>query len=139
MALFNDEAALEFLLEVARNYQDRGMMKWNGFYLSDHTAIMEKDGKRRSKINRAKEELSQKKIDQIIQKAYTQSRRVSIQLADLDSENHYFDDLIGRIIGQGDQGIYLQIDDSVLLISVENIRNIELLGTDKILDQEVLR
>ena len=26
-----------------REYQDRGMMKWQGFYLSEHTTAMEAD------------------------------------------------------------------------------------------------
>lgn len=139
MALYTDEGALEFFLEISRQYQDRGMMKWNGFYLSDHTAVMEKDGKKRSKINLPKEELTSAEIDNRIQKAYTQFRRVAIQLADLDPENHYYDDLIGKIAGQGEQGIYLQLEETVLLIDVASIRNIEILGTDKILDKEVLR
>lgn len=29
--------------EEIRLYQDRGMMKWQGFYLSEHTTAMEAD------------------------------------------------------------------------------------------------
>lgn len=29
--------------EDIRNYQDRGMMKWQGFFLSEHTSAMTKD------------------------------------------------------------------------------------------------
>ena len=33
--------------EFFRTYQDRGMKKWAGFYLSDHTAKINRDKKRR--------------------------------------------------------------------------------------------
>lgn len=29
--------------EEVRAYRDRGMMKWQGFYLSEHTSEMKKD------------------------------------------------------------------------------------------------
>lgn len=29
--------------EEVRNYQDRGMMKWTGFFLSEHTSEMKKE------------------------------------------------------------------------------------------------
>lgn len=29
--------------EEIRHYQDRGMMKWQGFFLSEHTAEMRRD------------------------------------------------------------------------------------------------
>lgn len=30
--------------EEIRNYHDRSMMKWQGFFLSEHTTEMKKDG-----------------------------------------------------------------------------------------------
>lgn len=30
-----------------REYHDRGMMKWQGFYLSEHTSAMKKDRDRK--------------------------------------------------------------------------------------------
>ncbi|GFH41244.1 hypothetical protein [Pseudolactococcus insecticola] len=31
--------------QEVREYHDRGMLKWQGFYLSEHTAAMEEDEK----------------------------------------------------------------------------------------------
>ena len=36
--------------EFFRTYQDRGMKKWAGFYLSDYTAKINKDKKRRNTV-----------------------------------------------------------------------------------------
>lgn len=36
--------------EFFRTYQDRGMKKWAGFYLSDHTAKINQEQRRRDKV-----------------------------------------------------------------------------------------
>lgn len=46
MSRYNPKIRDEFLA----NYQDRGMMKWNGYYLSDHTAIRTRDRRHRNSI-----------------------------------------------------------------------------------------
>lgn len=33
--------------EEVREYRDRGMMKWQGFYLSEHTAAIEEEKKKK--------------------------------------------------------------------------------------------
>lgn len=132
--MYDDKEALLFLLEAKRTYQDRGMMKWTGFYLSDHTATLEKDGKRRSKINPQKIMMSAEEIDLVIQTAYTQFKRVAIQLEELDAENHYYDDIVGLIQGQNDLGIYIDSNDQIITVNVADIRNIEILAPKKILN-----
>lgn len=36
------------------HYQDRGMKKWAGFFLSDHTAMINKETRQKSVPNRAR-------------------------------------------------------------------------------------
>ena len=39
-----DRSYLPF--QAARDYQDRGMMKWMGFFLSEHTTSLDEDRNR---------------------------------------------------------------------------------------------
>lgn len=131
---YSDEIAQEFFLEIKRTYSDRKMMKWNGFYLSDETAEIEKDRKKREKINHPKVKMTPEAIDLMIRKSFIQNFRIAIQMDELDRENHFYDDLIGIVVGQNELGIYLEQDDHELVnIDVEQIRNIEQLLPNKIL------
>lgn len=133
--MLDDETAKEYFMEIMRTYKDRAMMKWNGFYLSDETEILEKDRKKRAKVNKPKAKLDIFEIDKLVQMSLIQKRRIAIQLDALDSENHYFDDLVGRIIGHGELGIYLEQDDTqIAMIELDQIRNIEILIPKKILN-----
>ena len=42
-ALYMSEAFDKKVTEFFRTYQDRGMKKWQGFFLSDHTSTLRKD------------------------------------------------------------------------------------------------
>ena len=49
--IYDDDSAEKLFMEAKQVYQDRGMMKWIGFYLSDHTAVLNKESKVRNHIN----------------------------------------------------------------------------------------
>ena len=50
--IYDDESAEKLFLEAKSVYEDRGMLKWlTGFFLSDHTAAMQKDVAERSRVN----------------------------------------------------------------------------------------
>lgn len=135
MYQYSDEEAARFCLEIKNSWIDRGMMKWNGMYLSDHTNQMKNDSKRRGKVNQAKLLQSQSEIDTLLIAAYTKNKRVAIQIEELDPEGHYFDDIIGKVAGYSGLTIYITSDDDQSLATVnrESIRNIELLDPNKIL------
>ena len=72
--------------EFFRTYQDRGMKKWAGFYLSDHTAKINLDKKRRETVYVKKKTMSQKDIRAMLLKSFGEHRKVSVQLKDLSVE-----------------------------------------------------
>lgn len=136
--IYDEESAEQLFMEAKRVYQDRGMMKWIGFYLSDHTAVLNKESKARNTINPEKGQMSLEEVGKIMQQAYLQNKRVSIQLEALDAEGNYLDDLVGRIAGQKEEQIYLNEEERGMLhLTIEQIHHIELLGPKKILTEKI--
>ncbi|MEO1771710.1 hypothetical protein [Candidatus Enterococcus ferrettii] len=135
--MYDDETAMELFLEAKQNYQDRGMIKWIGFYLSDHTALLNKDNQQRYKENLQKSQQTLEEIGLLLQQSYTQNKRIALQLEALDSERKYYDDLVGRVIGQKEQLIYLATDEEDMIhLEIEQIRHVRLLGANKILTKD---
>lgn len=119
--IYDDESAVKLFLEAKKVYEDRGMLKWIGFYLSDQTAAINKDVKERSKMNKQKEQLDGEEIERILNEARIKNRPVAIQLNNLNSDAHYADDVTGMIRGYDSLGIY--IDSKRVLY--DEIRNVE--------------
>lgn len=100
-------------------YHDRGMMKWNGFYLSDHTTKINRLKKQQQEIESRKHsiQMSQAEIYQVINKAIVKQLRVIVELNTRDLDNHLSEKIVGPI-----NGYYrdrLLIDDK--LVSLEDI------------------
>lgn len=108
--IYDDESAEKLFLEAKSVYEDRGMLKWmTGFFLSDHTAAMQKDVAERSRVNEQKPQMYPHEIQHVLEHARLKRRPVAIQLEQLDMEGKYLDDVIGMIKGFDELGIY--IDD----------------------------
>ena len=102
-----------------KNYHDRGMKKWGGFFLSDHRVAINKDDKGRGRLYAKKSEMTQEEISEILLKGYSEHYQVSLQLKDLDVEGHYKADVVGFVKGWAGQELI--IDDQ--LIEMDNINH----------------
>ncbi|MBL1229009.1 hypothetical protein IW492_07150 [Enterococcus sp. BWB1-3] len=105
-----------------REYQDRGIQKWQGMYLSEHTAEMEKEQKREQRVILPKKAMSENEIQELLAFAYQNQQIVAIQLEMKDLENNYFSDITGIIKGFDELGFF--VDDTK--VHYDEIRNIEL-------------
>lgn len=90
-----------------RNYQDRKMAKWLGFYLSEHTAEMSKEDAEREKIWPRKAAMEEAEVAKILEQAFNQQQKIILQLAELNLEGHPLPDIVATVEGIGEQGIYL--------------------------------
>lgn len=72
-------------------YQDRGMKKWAGFFLSEHTAEQEKIQKWLAHINSPKLQMSEQEIGEVLQVARLKNKSVAIQIEAIDNEGNYYD------------------------------------------------
>lgn len=100
-------------------YQDRGMKKWAGFFLSEHTAEQEKIQKGLAHTNSPKPQMSDQEIGEVLQMARIKNKSVAI-----DNEGNYYDDIVGSLKGADSLGIYVG-NEKV------QIRNIEIFNQTK--------
>lgn len=136
--IYDDDSAKQLFMEAKRVYEDRGMMKWIGFYLSDHTAVLNKEATARNRINKEKAQMTMEEIGETLQQGYLQNKRLAIQLEALDSEGNYLDDLVGKIVGQKGEQIYLDEEErGVLHLTIEQIHHVALLTPRKILSENI--
>lgn len=108
-------------------YHDRGMKKWAGFYLSDHTAKINNTNKERYKNNERKEQQTLEEIGFLLNESILKTKRVAVQLEAVNEENKYYDDIVGAVSGYDELGIY--IDNQK--VHYDEIRNIEIIDIEK--------
>jgi len=82
-----------------RNYQDRGMVKWAGFYLSEHTSSMEKEQTKRRNPEVLKQEMSEDEIENVLSFALLKNQFVSIQLLEIEQGVFKGKTITGKIVG----------------------------------------
>lgn len=87
------------LNDFFRTYHDRGMVKWGGFFLSDHKMKINQDNKQRQVVYHKKSEMSPEEISALLLKSFSEHRQVSIQLKDLDENGNLALDVIGFVQG----------------------------------------
>ena len=87
------------------DYYDRGMVKWQGYFLSDHTEDVDKYSKKWA-INRERQdqaEMSQEAISQYLMRAFDQRFPVTIQLRNHTASGLASPFYHGKVMGfQGD-------------------------------------
>ncbi|WP_086348979.1 hypothetical protein [Candidatus Enterococcus clewellii] len=104
------------------DYVDRGIMKWQGMYLSEHTAEMEKEQQEEEHVIVPKEKMSEYDIQQVLASAYESQLLIAIQLEMKDTDNNYFEDVTGKLMGFDELGIL--VDGKLVLY--EEIRHVAL-------------
>lgn len=111
-------------------YPDRGMKKWMGWLLSDHSAYLANQARLEQAIP-AKPEMAQADIDRLLQAAWEHGRVVSLQLF-AQFDNTYLPDATGAIVGYTAGIIYLQRRDGVIqAVDFNDIRHAEPINQEK--------
>lgn len=111
-------------------YPDRGMAKWLGWILSDHSAYMEQEAIKERPIL-AKKEMTAEEVEAVLQQAWLHTRPISVQL-NIEFNQHYQADIRGMMVGFADGQIYLQDQEGVEnSVQVDLIRHVELLEVQK--------
>lgn len=104
------------------HYQDRGMRKWAGFFLSDHTAMINKETRQKSVPDRA--EMSREECGKVLGAAFGNQQLVAVQLKEVDENGDRPEEIVGFVRGYaedkvviGDKAIALDDLRCVLLLS----------------------
>ena len=103
-----------------KNYQDRGMKKWQGFMLSDHIATLNRDKEEKSKVYTEKETMSEIEISQVLLQAFANNKVVSVQLKEKTLDKKIQPDIVGLVKGY-DQDKIIIGDNKIELSNINHI------------------
>ncbi|OCM02398.1 hypothetical protein [Streptococcus agalactiae] len=116
-----DRSYLPF--QAARDYQDRGMMKWMGFFLSEHNTSLEDD---RLRIDMTSNLTDMEKLV-LIGQLYASQLQGMFVMKGKNVRNTYF----GRVTEISSQEITIKTADKYQLLQVKDILSINMTeGTD---------
>ena len=104
-----------------KNYQDRGMKKWQGFMLSDHIAALNKDKENNAKVYTEKDTMSEEAISQALLQAFANNKVVSVQLKEKTLDKKIQPDIVGLVKGYDEDKIIIG-DTEVELSNINNIQ-----------------
>lgn len=107
------------------DYQDRGMTKWQGFYLSDHTVAVKKQKYKLKNVPKEKKPQPVSLIKQRLYYAFKNNYAVIIQLNELNRERKPIE-LSNKVKFLDDEVVKLLKKEPIPL---ETIRNVSL-GTN---------
>lgn len=113
--------------EFFKYYQDRGMKKWGGFHLSEHTASIKQEKKEKQVIILPKCRMTTDEIEQLLALSLKKNKCIAIQKEEVDINGHYQTDVVGQIKGQSSAGIFIEEE----LIEYDSIRHVEIVETSK--------
>ena len=103
-----------------KNYQDRGMKKWQGFMLSDHIAAINRDKEEKAKVYSEKDAMSEIEIGQVLLQAYANNKVVSVQLKEKTLDKKIQPDIVGLVKGYNKDKIVIG-DTELELTEINNI------------------
>lgn len=109
-------------------YTDRGIVKWLGMMLSDHSEALKKESRKNQFFDiQAKPEMTEEEVSNVLYHAFVKKYPVVIQ-ANIIKEGYYYKDVACKISGYAEDKIYLLLKDGrTLTCSLPEIRNIELM------------
>ncbi|TFI66632.1 hypothetical protein CKN82_11065 [Carnobacterium divergens] len=102
-------------------YKDRGVVKWQGMFLSEHNSSMDQIQKELKHTVPKKEQMSFEEISEVLNAAVVNNKSISIQLESVDENNNYFNDIVGKLQGHDELGLWV----SGTKVNYDEIRNVE--------------
>jgi hypothetical protein len=105
-------------MSMLHPYEDRKKLKWAGFQLSEHTAMLAEQ-KQQPNIE-AKPQMTLSEINECLQQAQIKKRPLAVQLNQI-VDGTYLPDIEGYFTGSSEEGIYID----QILIPLEEIRHIK--------------
>lgn len=111
-----DRSYLPF--QAARDYQDRGMMKWMGFFLSEHTTSLDDN---RNRIDMTSDLTDIKKLV-LIGQLFASELQGMFVMKGKNVRNTYF----GRVTEISPQEITIKTADKYQLLQVKDILSINM-------------
>ena len=106
--------------QSARDFQDRGMAKWAGFFLSEHSTALAKKELDMSQLT----QLDRQEINQLLRQAYSQ--QVPIRITFLNQKR--LTDITATVFHLDSKQVLLQEGDHYRGLAIHQILSIQALG-----------
>lgn len=122
-----EEYEIRFITPKQFNYQDRGMVKWMGMMLSDHSEALSQLKKEEIEAEpEGKTKQSIEEVSEYLYKAFLTNHPVKIQ-ANFLKNGHYYKDVECIIKGHnGSSKVFLQLKNGELRqADIKDIRHME--------------
>lgn len=116
-----DESVTEYFFK--HDYKDRGMLKWGGFFLSDHTSALQK--MKNEKPEKVLPQQSSEKISSSLLSAWQSKRIVHVQLMTI--KNEQVESYTGFVKGYNNEEIVFKLNDNnetMKALNLDEIRNV---------------
>ncbi|WP_125979709.1 hypothetical protein [Loigolactobacillus iwatensis] len=104
------------------DYHDRGMLKWGGFFLSDHTRALKQLLLAEQEIQ-PKSEQSFAEITRRLEKGWRKQCLVYVQQKVVQN-GAYLPDVVGIVVGYDEANIVLKISQLTKTVALTDIRNV---------------
>lgn len=108
------------------DYRERGKVKWNGYFLSDHTSSLKSEAHERHQQTERLPRMTVEDIRQTLMHALLEYHEVVVQQDMQDETGKLFKNIVGSIDGFSDRGVV--IDKEHLLF--EDIRAVKEVSID---------
>lgn len=110
-----------------KNYHDRGMQKWGGFFLSDHTVQINKDTQKANTTYKKETEMDLQEISRTLLKAFSNHYKIRLQLKNRNYNNEFRKDITGFVNGYHNSQIII----SGYAVEIEDINHVDILRPNK--------
>jgi hypothetical protein len=119
------------------DYRDRGVVKWLGMMLSDHSEALKKESLRDKRIEvKPKKEMTEIEISNVLYHAFVNESPILIQANALNN-GYYYQDLKCKVFGNIENRVYLQLKDGrSVSCTLADIRNVEIMDISKWYEKE---
>ncbi|WP_054750391.1 hypothetical protein [Lacticaseibacillus thailandensis] len=91
----------------AHQYRDRGMKKWQGYYLSDHTSALNKMHQRYMHPEQPLSEQSTLYVTTILDEGFRNGREVTVQTRHVDTNGQLDEMFSGMVDGYEDNDVFI--------------------------------
>lgn len=115
MSDFDDRVTAFF-----KNYHDRGMKKWAGYFLSDHTLKINKKDAADRVVYPKLTEMSQEEVGEVLMTAFANHRAVQIQRREVDAAGNQLPFICGFVEGYTEESIQVA-GQSVQLAAINHV------------------
>lgn len=105
------------------DYRERGIKKWRGFFLSDHTSALNREAMKQQENEKQLPQMSLDEIKRIALRAGANYHFVSVQLNEMNYNHEIKKSIFGMVDSVNDR--FMLVDDKKIMF--DTVRSINLL------------